>query len=221
VVAVSLSLWPFGGVSLPLSLPSQNSWLLRLTFSLSLVSSAVASLFLSPLIIDCYFGGVISLSLLLSLSPGCGGGRSFLSLNPIVKIVDCCFSGGISLSLPAAVAVSLFHSQSHCQNSWQSCKRFPFFIWLLRWLRRQCLSPSLLARRRHLVFGPWAILSLTNSAGAKNMQISPTLRHHTTRALCRSVKKNTDSLVKGIISFDQGGGGGEGETDHGVNSSPR
>ena len=38
------------------------------------------------------------------------------------------------------------------------------------------------------------------------MLILPTLRHHPLRALCRSIKKNTDSLVKGMILFDQGGG---------------
>jgi hypothetical protein len=39
------------------------------------------------------------------------------------------------------------------------------------------------------------------------MQISPTLRHCTPRALCRSIKTNTDSLVKGMILFEQGGRG--------------
>jgi len=39
------------------------------------------------------------------------------------------------------------------------------------------------------------------------MPFSPTLRHRTPRALCRSVEKNTDSLVKGMILFDQGEGG--------------
>jgi len=43
------------------------------------------------------------------------------------------------------------------------------------------------------------------------MPISPTLRHRTPRALRRSVKTNTDSLVKGMILFDQGGGEGRGE----------
>jgi hypothetical protein len=38
----------------------------------------------------------------------------------------------------------------------------------------------------------------------------PTLPHRTPRALCGSVEKNTDSLVKGMILFDQGGGRGEG-----------
>ena len=42
------------------------------------------------------------------------------------------------------------------------------------------------------------------------MPISPTLRHRTPRALCHSVETNTDSLVKGMILFDQGGGGGRG-----------
>ena len=32
------------------------------------------------------------------------------------------------------------------------------------------------------------------------------LRHPPLRALCHSVKKNTDSLVKGMILFAQGGG---------------
>jgi len=39
------------------------------------------------------------------------------------------------------------------------------------------------------------------------MLFSLTLRHRTPRALCRSVEKNTNSLVKGMILFDQGGGG--------------
>jgi hypothetical protein len=43
--------------------------------------------------------------------------------------------------------------------------------------------------------------------GAKFLQILPTLRHHTLRALCRSAKKNAYSLVNGMISFDQGGVG--------------
>jgi len=42
------------------------------------------------------------------------------------------------------------------------------------------------------------------------MPILPTLPHRTPRALCGSVKKNTDSLVKGMILFDQGGKGGRG-----------
>ncbi len=50
-------------------------------------------------------------------------------------------------------------------------------------------------------------LSLTNSGGAKIMPILPTLLHLTPRALCVSVEKNTDSLVKGMILFDHGGGG--------------
>jgi hypothetical protein len=46
--------------------------------------------------------------------------------------------------------------------------------------------------------------------GAKFLQILPTLWHYTLRVLCRSVEKNPYSLVKGMISFDQGeGGGGE------------
>jgi len=47
------------------------------------------------------------------------------------------------------------------------------------------------------------------------MPFLPTLRHRTPRASCRSVEKNTDSLVKGMILFDQGGEGGEGEIGHG------
>jgi hypothetical protein len=56
-------------------------------------------------------------------------------------------------------------------------------------------------------------LSLTNTTGAKNKQISQTLPHRTPCALCGSVKKNTDSLVKvkGMILFDQGGGEGGGK----------
>ena len=50
-------------------------------------------------------------------------------------------------------------------------------------------------------------LSLTNTTGAKIKQILPTLHHRTPPALCGSVEKYTDSLVKGMISFDQGGGG--------------
>ena len=42
---------------------------------------------------------------------------------------------------------------------------------------------------------------------AKIKQISPTLPYSTPRALCGSIEKNTDSLVKGMIFFDQGGGG--------------
>ena len=56
-------------------------------------------------------------------------------------------------------------------------------------------------------YGPYTFLSLTNSTWAKITPILPTLRRCTLRALCRSVKKNTDSLVKGMILFDQGGGG--------------
>ncbi len=48
-------------------------------------------------------------------------------------------------------------------------------------------------------------MSLTHTTGAKITPILPTLPHHT--PLCGSVKKNTDSLVKGMILFDQGGGG--------------
>ena len=40
------------------------------------------------------------------------------------------------------------------------------------------------------------------------MPISPMLPHHTLRALCGSVEKNTESLVKGMILFAQGKGGG-------------
>jgi len=45
-----------------------------------------------------------------------------------------------------------------------------------------------------------------NTMGAKSMPFLTTLRHRTLRALCRSIEKNTDSLVKGMILFDQGGG---------------
>ena len=37
------------------------------------------------------------------------------------------------------------------------------------------------------------------------------LRHQPGRALCRSIEKNSDSLVKGMILFAQGEGGGRGE----------
>jgi hypothetical protein len=43
---------------------------------------------------------------------------------------------------------------------------------------------------------PEAFLSLTNTTGAKITPILPTLRHRTLRALCCSIEKNTDSLVK-------------------------
>ncbi len=46
--------------------------------------------------------------------------------------------------------------------------------------------------------------------GAKFISISPTLRHHTLRALCHCVKKNSNSLVGGMILFDHGGGGKRG-----------
>ena len=47
--------------------------------------------------------------------------------------------------------------------------------------------------------------------GGENITpILPTLRHQQGRVLCRSVKKNTDSLVKGMILFAQGEGGGDG-----------
>ena len=52
------------------------------------------------------------------------------------------------------------------------------------------------------------------------MPILPTLLHHTPRALCGSVEINTDSLVKGMILFDQGGEGGEGEKGHGRKALP-
>ena len=51
--------------------------------------------------------------------------------------------------------------------------------------------------------------------GANITPILPTLPHCTPRALCGSIKKNTDSLVKGMILFDQGRGGGEGEKGNG------
>ena len=63
-------------------------------------------------------------------------------------------------------------------------------------------------------------LSLTNTGGAKIMPILPTLLHHTPRALCGSVEINTDSLVKGMILFDQGGEGEEGEKGHGRKALP-
>jgi hypothetical protein len=56
-------------------------------------------------------------------------------------------------------------------------------------------------------YGPYAFLSLTHTTGAKIMPISPRLPHRTPQALCGSIEKNTDSLVKGMILFDQGGGG--------------
>jgi hypothetical protein len=49
-------------------------------------------------------------------------------------------------------------------------------------------------------------LSLTNTAGEKIKQILPTLPHRTPCALGGSVEKNIDSLVQGMILFDQGGG---------------
>ena len=52
-------------------------------------------------------------------------------------------------------------------------------------------------------------LSLANTRGAKIKPILPTLPHRAPRALCGSIKKNTDSLVKGIILCDQEGGGEE------------
>jgi hypothetical protein len=49
--------------------------------------------------------------------------------------------------------------------------------------------------------------------GAKFLQILPTLPHRTLHVLCSSIQKNTYSLVKGMISFDQGvGGEGRGKT---------
>ena len=42
--------------------------------------------------------------------------------------------------------------------------------------------------------------------GAKIKPILTTLPHRTPRALCGSVEKNTDSLVRGMVLFDQGGG---------------
>ncbi len=56
-------------------------------------------------------------------------------------------------------------------------------------------------------YGPYVFLSLTNTTGAKITPFSPTLLHRTPPALRGSVEKNTDSLVKGMILFDQGGGG--------------
>ena len=54
------------------------------------------------------------------------------------------------------------------------------------------------------------------------MPILPTLPHRTPRALCGGVKKNTNSLVKGMILCDQGGGGGGGGgKGHGQKRSPR
>ena len=59
------------------------------------------------------------------------------------------------------------------------------------------------------------------TTGAKITPILPTLRHPPLRASCRSVKKNTVSLVKGMILLAQGGGrGGEGGKGHGRKRSP-
>ena len=71
-------------------------------------------------------------------------------------------------------------------------------------------------------YSPQAFLSVMNTTWAKITPISPTLPHRTPRALCGSVEKNTDSLVKGMILFDQGGGGrgGEGGKGHGRKCSP-
>jgi hypothetical protein len=64
-------------------------------------------------------------------------------------------------------------------------------------------------------------LSLTNTGGAKIMPILPTLPHRTPRALCGSVEKNTDSLVKRMTLCAQvGGGGGEGGKGRDRNRSP-
>jgi hypothetical protein len=64
-------------------------------------------------------------------------------------------------------------------------------------------------------YSPQAFLSVMNTTWAKITPILPMLPHHTPSALCGSVEKNTDSLVKGMILFDQGGGGrgGEGRGD--------
>jgi len=53
------------------------------------------------------------------------------------------------------------------------------------------------------------------------MPILPTLPHRTLRALCGSVEKKTDSLVKRMTLCAQVGGGGEGGKGHGQNRSPR
>ena len=55
------------------------------------------------------------------------------------------------------------------------------------------------------------VLAFTDTTGAKYMLILLTLWHHPLRALCRSVEKNTYSLVKGMILFDQGGGEARGK----------
>ena len=56
--------------------------------------------------------------------------------------------------------------------------------------------------------------------GAKITTILLMLPHHTPRALCGGVKKNTDSPVKGMILFAQGEGGGEGGKGHGRKCPP-
>ena len=69
-------------------------------------------------------------------------------------------------------------------------------------------------------YGPCEVLAFTDATGATFMLILPMLLHHPLRALCRSVEKNTDSLVKGMILFDQGGRGRGGEKSHDQKRSP-
>ena len=52
------------------------------------------------------------------------------------------------------------------------------------------------------------------------MPILPTLPYRTPRALCSSVKKNTDSIVKGMLLFDQGGGEGRGKESWSESAPP-
>ena len=51
------------------------------------------------------------------------------------------------------------------------------------------------------------LFALTNTGGANIMPNLPMLPHRTPRALCGSVEKNADSLVKGMTLCAQVGGG--------------
>ena len=64
--------------------------------------------------------------------------------------------------------------------------------------------------------GPCDVLSLTNATGANFIPILLILRHSTPNTLCCSIERNTDSRFKGMVLFDQGGGGeGGGERGKG------
>ena len=72
----------------------------------------------------------------------------------------------------------------------------------------QQLYKQFLAGNQRDFPGPCNVLSLKNATRAKFIPNLPMLQHCNLRALSGSVEKNTDSLVKRMILFDQEGEGG-------------